>query len=335
MLLSARSRRSGSKVTNYKDFATKGWSGVETFNSQKIVDIEGHRGGSVMGEPTPRLGGEMAAVVSAVDSVSDSEIDNILQSTEDLDALFEQEKREMEREAKRAKAAEIVMMRNARAARRSSHHSGTDPSHPTGASQPVDAKVAALISQFSQKPISETSHGSDSSSDESVCSSQSRREKRGKALNKASGLHDTNRTYVKKKQKFPHAALQPEFLARSKAPTFDELNLQLFVAGELEIVLNGGISPDEVLARLRLLKNAAYKADYIDFGTIRDTHCAILRKIENGYATWASDFSPVERQIIESRDRRDRKSKLDKDVGKGEKRSEKKWYCRFFNKRGV
>ena len=179
MLLSARSRRSGSKVTNYKTFASKGWSGVETFDSQNIVDFEGLRGGSVMGEPTPRLGGEMAAV----NSVSDSEIDNILQSGEDLDALFEQEKREMEQEAKRAKAAEIVRMRNARAARRSSHHSGTDPSHPTGASQPVDAKVAALISQFSQKAISETSHGSDSSSDESICSSQSRREKRGKALN--------------------------------------------------------------------------------------------------------------------------------------------------------
>ena len=269
-----------------------------------------------------------------MNSVSDSEIDSILQSGEDLDALFEQEKREMEQEAKRAKAAEIVRMRNARAARRSSHHSGTDPSHPTGASQPVDAKVAALISQFSQKAISETSHGSDSTSDESICSSQSRREKRGKALCKASGLHDTNRTYVKKKQKFPHAALQPEFLARSKAPTFDELNLQLFVAGELEIILNGGIPANEVLARLRLLKNAAYKADYMDFGTIRDTHCTILRKIENGYATWASDFSPVERQIVESRDRHDRRSKLDKDVGKGGRR-EKSGIADFSTKGSV
>ena len=88
------------------------------------------------------------------------------------------------------------------------------------------------------------------------------------------------------------------------------------------------------MARLRLLKNAAYKADYMDFGTIRDTHCTILRKIENGYATWASDFSPVERQIVESRDRHDRRSKLDKDVGKGGRR-EKSGIADFSTKGSV
>ena len=56
--------------------------------------------------------------MASSESVSDSEIDSILQSGEDLHALFEQERRETEQEAKRAKAAEIVRMRNARAIRR-------------------------------------------------------------------------------------------------------------------------------------------------------------------------------------------------------------------------
>jgi hypothetical protein len=200
--------------------------------------------------------------------------------------------------------------------------------------------VAALIAGHTQKMPETEASSSDSpqsSSDEgnSCTSSQkSRRKKRGKS-NKASGLHDTNKTFVKKKQKFPHAALQPEFLARSKAPTFDELNFQLFVAGELEIILNGKIASREVLARLQLLKRAAYKADYMDFGTIRDIHCAILRKVENGFATWCSDFSPVERQILDSRSARldKRKSKFDKDkTDKKSDKSDKKWYCRFFNR---
>ena len=161
----------------------------------------------------------------------------------------------------------------------------------------------------------------------------SRRKRRGKASKTASGLHDTNKTYVRQRQKCPHASLQPEFLGRDKAPSFDDLNLPLFVAGELEIILNGKRSSQEVVSRLELLKKTAYRADFMEFSTLRDIHCAVLRKIENGYAKWDSDFSAVERQVLESRlARGELKSVKKKKFEKGDRSSDKKWYCRFFNK---
>jgi len=288
----------------------------------------------------------------------EEEINQILQDQEvDLDDAIAQElqaeKDQMALEVRRTKAAELLRLRKLRVTReeaakdKSRQPPSTKVVRPeqSTAAQAVNAKVAALITNHTQEASEDnatSASGSDTSSDDrDSCASQSRRKKQRGKIHRASGLHDTNKTFVRQKQKFPHAALQPEFLGRTTAPTFEDLNFSLFVAGELEIILNGKCSTTEVMARLQLLKNYAYKSDYTDFATLRDVHCAILRKIENGFATWSSDFAPVENQVLASRAaRREKKSRFDKtfdkafDKGdKSDKKGEKKYYCRFFQQR--
>ena len=105
----------------------------------------------------------------------------------------------------------------------------------------------------------DSSEFSESSSDSGASSCRRRRK------GQKSGIHETNKMYVKKRQKFPQAALRPEFLARKSSPTFEELQLPLFVAGKLEIILHkleailqrGSVSK-EVIARLHMLRKTAY-----------------------------------------------------------------------------
>ena len=201
-------------------------------------------------------------------------------------------------------------------------------SHPTVAGQPVGAKVAALIAGHQQNVLPIETDDDSSSSDDSRLST--RKKRRGKT---SSGLHDTNKSFVRQKQKFPHASLQSEFLGRNKAPAYNDLNLALFVAGELEIILNSNVSQQEVLARLDMLRITAYRADYTEFGTLRELHCSVLRKIENGFANWGSDFTALERQVLESRSARGDKV-YPKKKERFDKRPETKLYCRFFNRDG-
>lgn len=145
--------------------------------------------------------------------------------------------------------------------------------------------------------VASTDSGDSSSSDASVCSSQTaRRKKRGLK----SGIHATTKNSVRSRQKFPHAALQHEHLGGKVPPSFHTLNFPLFVAGELEIITRGDRSPEEVKTRLDLLKKQAYRANLVDVKVIRDVQEAILTKIENGLATWKSDFTDVESGVIDS-----------------------------------
>jgi len=146
--------------------------------------------------------------------------------------------------------------------------------------------------------------------------------------------------YVKRRQKFPQAALRPEFLARKSSPTFEELQLPLFVAGELEIIIQKlegimqkGSTSKEVLARLQMLRKTAYRADYLDWPVLRSTHEAILRNIENGFAAWDSNFEAVEKQVIErSASRKPPPAVSANKYGGDKTKSDRKWYCGAFNK---
>ena len=182
----------------------------------------------------------------------------------------------------------------------------------------------------------DSSEFSESSSDSGASSRRCRRK------GQKSGIHETNKMYVKKRQKFPQAALRPEFLARKSSPTFEELQLPLFVAGELEIILHKletilqkGSASKEVIARLHMLRKTAYRADYLDWTVLRSTHEAILRNIENGFAAWDSNFEAVEKQVLE----RSTSYKFSPTTGgtkyaedKTRNKKERKWYCGAFNK---
>lgn len=203
--------------------------------------------------------------------------------------------------------------------------------------EPSTAKEMAEIinRQCESMGLTTDSSGYSESSSDSETSSRRHRRK-----GKKSGIHETNKMYVKRRQKFPQAALRPEFLARKSSPTFEELQLPLFVAGELEIIIRKlegvvqkGNTSKEAMARLQMLRKTAYRADYLDWPVLRSTHEAILRNIENGFAAWDSNFEAVEKQVIErSASRKAPPSAVASKYGADKPKNEKKWYCGAFNK---
>ena len=80
---------------------------------------------------------------------------------------------------------------------------------------------------------------------------QKRRKKRLK-----SGLHLKSADSVKFPQIWPNAALQYEFV--SESVSFMSLDVIMFVAGELEIIMSKQITVSEKLGRLRFLKKIVF-----------------------------------------------------------------------------
>ena len=97
---------------------------------------------------------------------------------------------------------------------------------------------------------------SDSSSHDSDCDydSDSGHETSSKPKKKTlqSGLYKKPADTVKFPQIWPHSTLQFEFV--SESVSFMSLDIKMFVAGELEIILSRRISASEKLGRLKLLK---------------------------------------------------------------------------------
>ena len=67
-----------------------------------------------------------------------------------------------------------------------------------------------------------------------------------------------------------------------------KLPFHLFVAGELEIVL-GRSGTKEKWSRLNMLRQLAYKAQFLPHRTIIDTYVAFLRKFEKGKVQWGAE----------------------------------------------
>ena len=62
--------------------------------------------------------------------------------------------------------------------------------------------------------------------------------------------------------------------------------INLFIAGELEIISQSNISSTEKYARLELLKRMMYLNNTFDFSVIKSLYAAIMRDIELGYRKW-------------------------------------------------
>ena len=123
-----------------------------------------------------------------------------------------------------------------------------------------------------------TSSSSDSSSD---CKSK-----------KKSGILSKSSDRVKYVQKYPQAFLRFEHV--SSKISFEKLDFNLFVAGELEIISDSSIKSTEKKARLEFLKRLMYLSSSHDFVAIKSLYAAVLREIEIGKKVWGDDFSSVE-----------------------------------------
>ena len=110
-----------------------------------------------------------------------------------------------------------------------------------------------------------------------------------------SGLFASASQKVKYPQEAPHCHLQFEYVGRELR--FTDLDLRLFVAGELEIITKC-LNSAEREARLGLLKKITYLAGIYEWKAVRNFYAALIRKIEIGENKWGDNFSELETPML-------------------------------------
>lgn len=111
-----------------------------------------------------------------------------------------------------------------------------------------------------------------------------------------SGIKAKSSDKVKKQLLWPQSALQLEFV--NDHIDYHNLNMQQFVAGELEIILNGNIDDEEKQGRLELLKKIMYYSHVYSWKGLLTFYAAWLRKIELGQKCWSDDPSCIEVPVL-------------------------------------
>lgn len=106
---------------------------------------------------------------------------------------------------------------------------------------------------------------------------------------KKSGICRKSSDKVKHRQNYPHSQLRYEFV--SQHVSFESLDLNLFVAGELETISNTQIKSIEHRGRIALLKRIMYLNTSHDFKSLKSYYAAVLREIELGEKDWSDDFT--------------------------------------------
>ena len=135
----------------------------------------------------------------------------------------------------------------------------------------------------------------DSSSDESPKSNK-RYIKLKKNRKIKSGITAKSSDTVINRQRYPHAQLRFDYV--SKNISYDKLEMNLFVAGELEIISSSRIKKGEKKARISLLKKLMYLSTTYEFVTVKSLYAAIVREIELGHIKWGDDYQYVESAIL-------------------------------------
>jgi hypothetical protein len=103
---------------------------------------------------------------------------------------------------------------------------------------------------------------------------------------------------VVSRQQYPQSSLRFEYVTSSI--TFDKLEWNLFVAGELEIISSPSMQASERKARLELLKKLMYLCSSYDFVVVKNLYAAVLREIELGHLKWGDSYQYVESAILSS-----------------------------------
>ena len=189
------------------------------------------------------------------------------------------------------------------------------------------SKVKKILELDSSDSTSDTSSSDDSSSSSSDEHDKKCKKRKSKSKKK-SGIYDRPSDEVVKKQFWPQSKLQFEY-AGSKMK-FEDLEFNLFVAGELEIISSSKIDEKEKKGRIKLLKKIAYYFELYEWRGIKKLYAHIIRQIENGVADWAHDFSEVETPLLIKYVKGDQKGKYEQK--KNVKRDDPVFYCSFFQR---
>jgi hypothetical protein len=156
----------------------------------------------------------------------------------------------------------------------------------------------------SDSDISSSSNDVESSSDSEEESVQGSSYKKKKLVNKhkksckKSGIVQKSSDKIRYKQRYPHSQLRYEFVSHDIS--FQNLDLNLFVAGELEIISDPKTKGSEQTGRLALLKRIMYLNTSHDFKLLKSYYAAVLREIELGSKSWNDDFTYLELVLFNS-----------------------------------
>ncbi|CAC5414964.1 unnamed protein product [Mytilus coruscus] len=137
------------------------------------------------------------------------------------------------------------------------------------------------------------SNSSDSDTD-SDSSSKHRKHKKSKKTK--SDIKAKSSDKVKTQLLWPQSALQYEYV--NEQVSFNNLDIKLFTAGELEIITRADISEIERKGRLNLLKKITYYSQIYSWKGLLAFYAAWLRKIEPGQNKWFDDPSVIELPIL-------------------------------------
>ena len=194
--------------------------------------------------------------------------------------------------------------------------------------QKAKKKLASLgvFSSSDSSSSSSSSYFDDSSSSEdtdSTSKKKKRHKKKKKSKSKKSGMTKKASDKVLYPQVWPQSFLQYEFV--SEKTKFENLDMKMFVAGELEIILSGTVTSCECKGRLKLLKKIMYYANVYEWKGLLMYYAAWVRRIEMGLNTWSDDSANIETPMLA-------KHVLKKKADKTSlSKSDQIWWCADFN----
>ena len=84
----------------------------------------------------------------------------------------------------------------------------------------------------------------------------------------------------------------------SESVSFMSLDIKMFVAGELEVILSKRVSATEKLGRLKLLKQMMFFANIYERKTLLKFYAAWVRRIENGMNQWSDNSAEIETPML-------------------------------------
>ena len=143
---------------------------------------------------------------------------------------------------------------------------------------------------------SSSSSSGDSSDSSSASDDDNSKKKKKHKKHKKSGINAKASDRVKNPQRWPHAHLQYEFVNRQVK--FDDLDMKMFIAGEMEIISADDLSDSERKGRLNLLKKIVYYTNMYEFKGLKAFYAAWLGEIELGKKSWSDDPQHIESAIL-------------------------------------
>ena len=194
----------------------------------------------------------------------------------------------------------------------------------------LQKQVQKQLNKIGLKCVSfeECSSSSDYESSDSSSSSDSESTKKKKKhkKRKRSGISAKASDKVRDPQRWPQAYLQYEFV--NKEVKFDQLDIKLFLAGEISIISSDDLSESERQGRLSLLKKIIYYSGTYEFKGLKALYAAWLREIELGKKSWSDDPQQIEGAILSKYLLRGKGySSFKENSSKSDAAEDRTWFC--------